>query len=70
MRKSLWLTIVSIHQLLSVSSAPSFSTTYVIVTASLLIALAGILRDVMTKSGGGDSVTSIGVYILETKKEI
>ena len=60
----LWLTIVSIHQLLSVSPAPSFSTTYVIMTSSLLVTLAGMVSDFATKSGGGDSVTSIRAYVL------
>ena len=61
---SLRLTIVSIHQLLSVSPAPSFSTTYVIMTSSLLVTLAGMVSDFATKSGGGDSVTSIRAYVL------
>ena len=58
------LTIVSIHQFLSVSPAPSFSTTYEIKTSSLLSTLTGTVIDFTTKSGGGDSVTSIGVYVL------
>ena len=39
-------------------------------SSSLLATLAGMVSDFATKSGGGDSVTSIGVYVLQTKKKV
>ena len=65
---SLWLTIASNQKPISVSPAPSFSTTYIIMTSPLLVTVSGTVSDFTTKSGGGESVTSIGVYIYKQRK--